>query len=183
MRTEMPSLPEFVILVGPNGVGKSHVGAVLSAHFLCEYISIERFFKDRYSTKDAFRADQPAAYRALLKQLLATSERTGCPVVFEQVALSEHERTLIAALQRDRRTVLAEIWAEEHTSFRRVEDRGTAANFPKTPESLRRVRALYQREVRPRYVFALSLLNDSDLSDDAICRPFEAVLGPRRLPP
>ena len=58
----MPGQIDFLILVGPNGVGKSHVGIVLARHFLCEYVSVEGFFKDRYPDADAFRSDQTNAY-------------------------------------------------------------------------------------------------------------------------
>jgi hypothetical protein len=178
-RRLMP-LPDFLILIGPIGVGKSHIALVLATHFPCEYVSVETFFKRRYPTPDAFRADQPAAYAALHDHLMDTLHRTRSCVVFEQVALSEQEVALISDLQRDHATVLAEIWAGQATSFRRVESRGTGANFPKDTARLLRVRNLYQANVRPRYEFALSLRNDDDLSDDAICRAFDVILGPRR---
>jgi hypothetical protein len=108
------ALPDFLILIGPNAVGKSHVGAVLAANFICEFVSIERFFKNRYSTQAAFRADEAVAYLAFREYLLETLKQTGRPVVFEQVALSEHEQVLIAALQRDYRTVLGGVGRTGH---------------------------------------------------------------------
>ena len=175
--TPLSQPPDFLILIGPNGGGKSFVGRTLASRFPAVFASIEEFFMAKYGTQEAFRSDQPAAYRALCEQLNRMRSDSGQTVIFEQVGLSEEEKTLIASLVTDRRTVLVEVIVDLETSMNRINDRGTSANFQKTPDSILRVRNLYFAEARPLYQFSLEIQNVG-LSENEICAMFVPILGP-----
>ena len=171
--------PEFVILVGPNGVGKSHVGRVLAQNFDCSFVSIEEFFTRRYPSHVAYRADHRNAYEAFRKLLERTLQQTRRTVVFEQVGLSRVDQELIAGVQQDHEVVLVEVIADLDTALARVAARGTTSNFPKTPESVRRVWELYLAEARPRYSFATKVVNEN-LSQEDLCARFDGIMASRR---
>ncbi len=136
----MPDYPQIVILLGPNGVGKTTLGQMLERTFRCRFVSLERFFLDRYASYAEYRANRPAAYAAFEQHVADLVN--GQPLVFEEVGLSDLAQGLIGNLQGRFRVALVGVLAPEAICQQRVAQRGLTSNYPKSPAF---VRDTYQR--------------------------------------
>lgn len=172
-----PTLPQILILLGPNGVGKTTIGQMLQTVFECEFVSIELFFMQRYSSYEEYRQHRQQAYADFeqhLGALVARAEKH--PIVFEEVGASEVSFKLISNLQSDYRVSLVSVMASESTCLQRVKARGGHSNFPKSPEFVLEVRNRYVNETSARYQFNLTLENEG-LSLKQVAELFRPLLG------
>jgi predicted ABC-type ATPase len=172
-----PTLPQILILLGPNGVGKTTIGQMLQTAFECEFVSIELFFMQHYPSYEEYRQHRQQAYldfEQYLRALVARAEKH--PLVFEEVGASEVSFKLISNLQRDYRVSLVSVMASEATCLERVKARGSQANFPKSPGFVLEVRNRYLNETFARYQFSLTLENEG-LSLEQVAELFRPLLG------
>jgi shikimate kinase len=172
-----PTLPQILILLGPNGVGKTTIGQMLQTVFECEFVSIELFFMRRYPSYEEYRQHRQQAYADFeqhLGGLVARAEKH--PIVFEEVGASEVSFKLISNLQRDYRVSLVSVMASEPTCLQRVKARGSHSNFPKSSEFVREVRNRYVNETFARYQFARALENEG-LSLKQLAELLRPLLG------
>ncbi len=159
----MPDYPQIVILLGPNGVGKTTLGQMLECHFRCRFLSLERFFLDRYASYAAYRANRAAAYAAFEQHV--ADQVNGQTLVFEEIGLSDPAQALIGNLQRQFRVALVGVLAPEAVCQERVARRGLDSNYPKSPAF---VRDTYQRFAANagRYAFDREVQNSGGPPED-----------------
>jgi shikimate kinase len=168
----MPHFPQVIILLGPCGAGKTTVCRLLAERIGARFLDLEGFGLERYPTYDLYRANREQLYRdftAFVEVSIADTQR---PVVFEEVGLSPLSQQLIARMQQGYRAVLIALLASEETCVERVAARGIAANFPKSPELVRRIHAEFLEQAYPRYTFACEIQNDQP-SDEALMAAIE----------
>ena len=83
----MNQLPHIIILLGPNGVGKSHICRIISAQGLCEYFSIEEVFMDKYKSLANFQQHRDEAYQYF--ENIIRSANTEKVIIFEESGISD----------------------------------------------------------------------------------------------
>lgn len=156
---------DALVLLGPNGVGKSTVGRALAATGHFRFLDLEGFFVQQYGTIDAYRANRETAYarfEALVRSAIATG---GGPVVFEEVGLNENARRMIDALRRDHDVVFVELRASRDVCLRRAERREGGDRFSKTPDSVSAVWERFTTDAAPTQAIAHTI--DTERQDVA----------------
>jgi predicted kinase len=127
---------DALILVGPNGVGKSTVGRALASTGRFEYLDLEAFFVRRYGSLEAYRIERERAYdqfEASVREAIACGR---LPIVFEEVGLNESAIAMLAALRRDYHIVVIELIARVDVCIQRAVQRKGGDRFPKTTGSV-----------------------------------------------
>ncbi|HYU34096.1 MAG TPA: AAA family ATPase [Thermoanaerobaculia bacterium] len=175
-RISRPSEPsrdlDLLILIGPNGVGKSTVGRCLASRLGYRFLPVEEFWKARYATIEEIYAKLPEAYQAFEDHVRAELAASDVPVVFESGGRHPHDIELIRSLSEAYRSLLVRVHADLDTCQRRVRERGTGRNFPKTPEYVLQCHRDFFGSYVERYDFAL-VVENRDLSEDEISRTFQ----------
>lgn len=119
----------IIILLGPNGVGKSHIGRLLERENLAKYYSIEEFFMERYGNLEAFKADRSNAYAEFEESV--RENKMSPRILFEESGISDEATNMINRLKTTHKVILVEVTADINITLRRVKDRGTTQNFAK----------------------------------------------------
>jgi shikimate kinase len=130
---------DALILVGPNGVGKSTVGRALARTGGFRYLDLEAFFARRYASLAAYRADRAHAYVEFEDTVRQSIAAEAVPVVFEDVGLNASALAMMTALRHDFHVVVIELAASVDVCSRRAAHRTGGDRFPKTDESVRAV--------------------------------------------
>jgi shikimate kinase len=130
---------EALILLGPNGVGKSTIGRALAGTGRFQFIDIEAFFVEAYGSLEAYRANRQLAYAQLEAFLRNAIAESTLPVVFEEVALNESARAMLSALRHDHDIVSVELRAARDVCLQRASQRATTNRFPKSEQSIQAV--------------------------------------------
>ncbi|QJR37601.1 AAA family ATPase [Gemmatimonas groenlandica] len=130
---------DALVLVGPNGVGKSTVGRALAETGEFEYLDLEAFFARRYASLAAYRADRANAYVQFEDTVRSRIAADALPVVFEEVGINASALGMLTALRRDYHVVLVELHASVESCIHRAAQREGGERFPKTAVSVRDV--------------------------------------------
>ncbi|HBL30869.1 MAG TPA: hypothetical protein DD490_28875 [Acidobacteria bacterium] len=173
---------DLLILVGPNGVGKSTLGRCLARHLGYRFLPVEEFWKARYATIEEIWARLPEAFRAFEDHVRAELAADGTPVVFESGGRTPHDVELIGVLSAAFRTRLVRVHADLDTCQRRVRERGTSRNFPKTPDYVARCHEEFFAAYVGRYDVA-EVIENRDLPEEEICRLFRNLAEAWRAAP
>lgn len=170
------SVPQILILIGPNGVGKTTIGQMLVDIFSCKFIGIETFFMARYCSYQEYRLHREEGYAEFEKKIreavVNSNEET---IVFEEAGASDISFKLISNLQQDYRVALVDVLVSEQACVERVHSQGTTANFPKTEASVIAVRNRHLQEIVLRYNFDLTIENEN-LSLKEVQEQFQHLL-------
>jgi len=127
---------DILVLVGPNGVGKSTIGRALGATGVYQYLDLEAFFVEQCGTLSAYRAARGSVYAQFESSVRAAMANEHRPVVFEEVLLNDAARAMLAALERDYNVVMVNVSASRDTCLRRAAARTEGVRFPKTEASV-----------------------------------------------
>lgn len=65
---------KIVLLLGSNGVGKSHICRILEKNHLGKYFSIEEFFMEKYGSLVSFTRHRSEAYQAFETLIRSTPQ-------------------------------------------------------------------------------------------------------------
>lgn len=164
----------FILLVGPKGAGKSHVGRRLAREFGVHFLHVETHWTEW----------REACLRAGVEPTIAGGIEHVRPFVVR--ALEEHPRVCVettgasAEVLRDLRalappgdTLLVRVTAGLETCERRIAARSPTHHLPIDPDVVRRVHAASGTLELP---FSL-VLDNEDLSDGEIVAAFLPFLG------
>ena len=173
----MPDYPQIVILLGPNGVGKTTLGQMLERNFSCAFLSLETLLLERYPSYEVYRANRPAAYRAFEQAVGEQVMASTVPLVFEEVGLNEVSQHLIGNLQARFRVALVRVTAPEEVCQQRVARRDPASNYPKSPAFVRDTYHRFAATAR-RFTFTLEAQNLGRQPDE-LAEAFSGLLPPR----
>lgn len=83
-------MPQLILLLGPNGVGKTTVGQALQQQYDCTFVGIEQFFPARYPREEELSWNMEAAAEAFKEHLLEKQRVSRHPVVFEETRHGDH---------------------------------------------------------------------------------------------
>ncbi len=152
----------LLILIGPKGSGKTHIGAVSEARLGLRFIRVEPIFAALSDQSAAFVEVEHQIRRALADVPVAAVESTGI--------VPAH---ITALCQRYPPVRLVRVHASAQTCYRRFRARDASAHVP---ISLKAFREINQRASQVRYDWDCVLDNDAGLTDDEIAAAIRSIL-------
>jgi dephospho-CoA kinase len=164
----------FVVLIGPKGAGKSHIGRILEKHLGVFFFYVEPLWMDYYAKCQAsgcsptipegIASVHPLIRKALLEHKHVCVETTG--------ASAEILHDLLA-LEVSSKTILARVSAPLDLCLERIANRDVTNQIPMDADSIRKVYALsVALELR-----ADVELSNQGLSDPEIISRFQRAMG------
>jgi len=172
----------LILLIGPKGSGKSHIGRILEARFGAHFFHVEPLWKAYYeeckaSSREPVIAEgiakvHPVLVRALDKYAHVCVETTGA---------SPEILAALLSLRPRRETIVARVSAPLEVCLRRVCSRDQTYQIPVETETIREVHGLSESlELRSDIT-----LNNVALTESEIAELFESALtvsspGPAR---
>jgi hypothetical protein len=163
----------FVLLVGPKGSGKSHIGRILERRLGVFFFHVEPLWMDYYAECRASGREpaipegvavvHPRIREALLEHEHVCVETTGAsPEILDDLQVLEHRSKMI----------IARIFAPLSLCMERIGVRDSTHQIPMDLEGIREVHALsVARELRSDVE-----LDNRGRTEDEIVSVFEAVL-------
>jgi hypothetical protein len=164
----------FVVLIGPKGSGKSHIGRVLERQLGVFFFHVEPLWMDYYATcrvsgcapavPEGIAIVHPLIRKALLEHAHVCVETTGasCEILTDLLTLEEPSKTILVRVH-----VPLELCLE------RIANRDTTSQIPMDSDSIRKVHALSVAcDLRPHME-----LDNRNLSDEEIVSAFRSALG------
>ena len=148
----------YVVLLGPPGSGKTHLGLRLNRELGYAYIDRERRLVEGYGSVEAFAADKAAALAAIEDELWALEGPEGPPVVVESTGVSD--RLMLEGLMRRATTVLVRVDAPRRVCVDRVRRRPAGGNFNNDARFTATFHDHWCAEIAPTYAFDLVIRND-----------------------
>ncbi len=170
--------PELMLLLGPNGVGKTTIGQMLEQQYHCKFVGIEQFFMSRYPNPKDLADDMQGAVAEFRKHLLQMVQDSRHPVIFEETGVNPFLLSLIQQLSTECSMVTIHIQASETICQERVVRRGSAANYAKNPKFVAEKRAEFFAQVIPVLAIDAEFRNDRKLGTD-LQDPFSQYLHRR----
>lgn len=168
----------FIVLVGPKGSGKSHVGRVLQARLGVHFVDVEPIWLAYHAEcRDAgtqpvlaegIARVRPVLARALAEHAHASVETTGASPEILDALLGQVPR---------RQTILARLTAPLDLCLQRIATRDPTHQIPVSTDRVRQVHALSEAAA----VDPDLRLDNRGLTDDEIVDRFRPLLdGPRQ---
>lgn len=166
----------FILLVGPKGSGKSHIGRLLEADLGVHFFHVEPLWMSYYADcardgrapaiAEGIVRVRPAIQQALSRHRHVCIETTGASTEILQDLLT------VAAPEE---TLLVRVRAPLSVCLERVVSRDQTHQIPMEEEMIRRVHALAEQVELP---FAIDLENVS-LTEQEVLAPFRNLLRVR----
>jgi predicted kinase len=164
----------FVVLVGPKGSGKSHIGRILERQLGVFFFHVEPFWMDYYA-KCRASGDSPTIPEGIdtvhphIRRALREHEH----VCVETTGASPEILSALLALEDSSKTIVARISAPLELCLERISVRDTANQIPMDADSIRKVHALsVASEIRAEIE-----LENQALSDAEIVSAFQSAMG------
>jgi hypothetical protein len=169
----------FVILVGPKGSGKSHVGRVLERKLGVLFFHVEPLWMDYYAECET-AGRQPTIPQGIAKvhPRIADALRINEHVCVETTGASPEILNGLLALPHPSKTLVVRVEAPLELCLKRIAIRDQTNQIPMDVESIRKVFELsVAAPVQPEFT-----LDNRSLSETAIVSKFASVLiaGSRR---
>lgn len=165
---------EAIVLMGPPGAGKSHLGRRLREAGVALYQEMEPELRQRFGTGREFES-RIAEVGAFLWSAYQDQLRAAWKVVaFESGGVAD--RALLEALQRRHRVALVHVDTPRDVCAQRVVERGPARNISHTtdPDPVRQHYDFWRAKILGSYEFALTV---DGVDAEAALREIEACLG------
>jgi len=163
----------LILLIGPKGSGKSHIGRTLEARFGVHFFHVEPLWLEYYAECKASNREpviaegiakvHPVLIRALEKYAHVCVETTGASpeILAALLSLRPHEETIVARVS-----------APLEVCLRRVSSRDQTYQIPMEMETVRKVHGLSESlQLRSDIT-----LNNVALTESEIAELFESAL-------
>lgn len=171
----MPVLDKTIILlVGPKGAGKTHIGMDLARMFGADFLRVEKIWQDMSPDKMEF--DSPAFMaEGIRRTLIAVSERLrgNDTVILESSGAFDQFPDYLAALRGMGRVCLVSVRAPIDQCLARIKTRDQSLHVP-VPED--EIIKLNRRSESANMDWDLIITNHPFISSDKLRRKFAAFL-------
>lgn len=166
----------LVLLVGPKGSGKSHIGRVLERELGAHFIHVEPLWMAYYA--ECRRAGREPGIPAGITEVhpqIADALRARDLVCVETTGASREILDGLLSLAPPSERLAVRIWAPLEVCLERIAARDPSVQIPMDPEMIRKVHALGETADVPS---AFTVTN-TELTDDEIADMFRRALAPR----
>jgi shikimate kinase len=163
----------FVLLVGPKGSGKSHIGRTLEKRLGVLFFHVEPHWMNYYAECQA-SGRQPAIAEGIAKvhPLIVHALYQNEHVCVETTGASPEILNDLLSLKHPSRTLVARVAAPLELCLERISSRDQTQQIPMDVESIRRVYALSESvQLQPDLT-----LKNVQLTEEQIVSLFESVL-------
>lgn len=165
----------FIILVGPKGSGKSHIGRTLERALGVLFFHVEPLWMSYYA-ECAAEGRQPTIEEGIAKvhPRIAEAIRNNPHVCVETTGASPEILNGLLSLCQPAQTLIVKVLAPLALCLERIASRDQANQIPMDPEGIRKV---YELSGTAAYSPAFTLEN-TGLSDADIVSRFKSALVP-----
>jgi shikimate kinase len=163
----------FVLLVGPKGSGKSHIGRILERSLGVLFFHVEPLWMDYYAECKA-AGRQPSIPEGITKvhPRIADALRTHQHVCVETTGASPEILNGLLSLKHSSKTLVVRVFAPLEVCLERIAARDQTHQIPMDAESIRKVYALStSAALEPELT-----LENVALSEAEIVAKFQSVL-------
>ena len=168
---------KLIILIGPNGVGKTTIGSYLEKYLGMHFLRIEEFWLSRYETIEDIYAALEEAYELFESHLHSEMPKTNKTVVFEAGGRNEYALRMILKLEKAYDAILVKVSAEYDTCLKRVLSRGTKSNFPKDEAYVQKCHSEFKDIYQHKYDFRFEIINNDGVTHNEIIDIFRTQLS------
>jgi dephospho-CoA kinase len=163
----------FILLVGPKGCGKSHIGRVLERHLGVRFFHVEPLWMAYLSEcREAGRLPVITEGIALVHPEIRGALAEHGTMSVETTGASQEILDGLMALRPREKMVVAKISAPVDVCLQRAEARDPTQQIQMDPDTIRTVNAMSDAA----WVDADLQLKNEDLSDEAIVAAFRPYL-------
>lgn len=149
-----------VILMGPFGSGKTHLGHALHAARIAEYVELEPIIYDRFG--DGADFDVAAATPFLRSHYHRRLESPNVPQAFESTGVTQ--RPLVLEVQASYRVALVRVQTPKSVCLERVAARDHSGNQTARIENASLFFDFWTEEVAPSFDFSLVVAGTDEAS-------------------
>jgi shikimate kinase len=169
--------PLLIVLIGPPGAGKTHLGQRIQTELGYAFRDVERELLERYGSRAAFVQDKSAALAALEADVRARLASSDVPVVIESTGLSD--APMLARVRQEFAVLWIKVHAPRDVCMSRVQRRAAGGNLSNDARRAGEFHDFWLREVEPCYCFDLEVENDGS-PDRAFLQDLAARVEGRR---
>lgn len=170
----------FILLVGPKGSGKTHIGRILEARLGVHFFHVEPLWL-AYHAECKAAGRQPVIAEGIAKvhPVLARALEEHAHVCAETTGASAEILDALLSLRPRSDTIIARVTAPLDLSLQRISARDQSHQIPLDEATIRKVNALSESlSLDPDVV-----LNNERLTDDGIVEAFRNTITPTQVSP
>jgi shikimate kinase len=169
----------LIVLLGPPGAGKTHLGRRIQESLGFAFRDVEQELLERYGSREAFVKDKSTALAAQERELRSRLASSPVPIILESTGLSDGP--MLARLRQEFPVLWIKVDAPRELCVARVQSRPAGGNFSNDPQQAGEFHDFWRREVEPRYSFDLEVVTDGSPDAEFLDRLAERVTAcPRR---
>ncbi len=154
---------QLIVLLGPNGVGKTTIGRRLERDYSCRFIGIEQFFLERYPRLEDLVEHMETAVHDFQTHIQQAIAHSPDPIIFEETGVNPMLFAMIQDFIAHYRIVIVHIQTPESLCQQRVVQRGTSQNYAKDPQFVANNRKKFFEQVLPNLQIDMEFCNEDEL--------------------